>query len=302
MRVALAVNPTSGKGLGARCAGPVTAALREGGLSVEDVSAADAHATRLACRQVLADGVEALIVVGGDGMAHLGVNAVAGSPTPLGIVPAGTGNDNALANDMAKDPVEAARDLARLLRSGSLRRLDAGQVECADGSTHWFLAVLSVGFDALVNERANGWRWPKGPSRYNLAIARELPVFRPLRYRLTFDGAATETAAMLVSVANGPSFGGGMQIAPSARTDDGLFDVVVLRPVPIPEFVKVFPRVFTGRHVSHPKVSIQRAADVQVEVLGRELIAYADGERLGPAPLRCRTHPGAVRLIAPPRP
>jgi diacylglycerol kinase (ATP) len=280
----------------------VTAALRAAGLRVDDVSAADADATLLACRQAIADGVEALIVVGGDGMAHLGVNAVAGGTTPLGIVPAGTGNDSAVANGMAKDPVVAAGDLARLLRAGSLRCLDAGHVECADGSTHWFLAVLSVGFDALVNERANGWRWPKGPSRYNLAIARELPVFRPLRYRLTLDDATTETPAMLVSIANGPSFGGGMQIAPSARTDDGLFDVVVLRPVPIPEFVKVFPRVFTGRHVSHPKVSIERAAEVRVEVLSRELIAYADGERLGPAPLFCRAHPGAVRLIAPPRP
>ena len=176
--------------------------------------------------------------------------------------------------------------------------LDAGRVVTSDGTSRWFLGVLSAGFDSLANERANGWTWPRGPMRYTLAIARELPGFRPLRYQVVLDGVETEELAMMVTLANGPSYGGGLRIAPDAAYDDGLLDVVVVGPVSIPVFVKVFPSVFKGRHVRHPAVSVRRAREVSLATVGRDLIVYADGERIGATPLRCEVVPGAVRVLA----
>lgn len=239
-----------------------------------------------------------MIVVGGDGMVHLGVNACAGTSTPLGVVATGTGNDAARSHGLSLAPLDAARSAAQALLDGRSRATDAARVICADGTRHWYLSVLSLGFDAVVSERANRMHWPKGKARYNLAVARELPVFRPPRYEVLLDGVPLDTRAMLVSIANGPAFGGGMRIAPDARTDDGLLDVVVLRPVPIPEFVQVFPSVFKGTHVRNRNISIHRARQVSVAV-DRPIVAFADGERLGPSPVRCEVVPGALRLLVP---
>jgi diacylglycerol kinase (ATP) len=164
--------------------------------------------------------------------------------------------------------------------------------------TGWFAGVLGAGFDAVVNERANGWARPRGRARYDLAIARELPVFRPRHYRLTLDGQEWAGQAMLVAVANGPAYGGGMRICPDALPDDGLLDVVILEPISRLSFIRLFPRVYSGTHLTHPRVRRFRGRELTVHADG--IIAYADGERLAPLPLTCRVHPGAVRLLGPP--
>ena len=164
------------------------------------------------------------------------------------------------------------------------------------GEAGWFAGVLAGGFDALVNERANQWAWPRGQMRYNLAILRELPGFRAIPYRLTLDGTPVETEAMLVAVANGPAYGGGMKVVPTAVFDDGLLDVLVLSRISIPEFLRVFPRVFSGGHVDHPAVTIHRARSVRLDAAG--IVGYADGERFAPLPLECTAVPGAVSVLS----
>jgi len=241
--------------------------------------------------------VDALVVVGGDGMVNLGVNAVAGTTVPLGIVPAGTGNDIARALGLpVSDWTGAADVIARGLTGGPVRLVDAA---CCTGpdTDRWFAGVLGAGFDAVVNERANHWSWPRGRMRYNLAIARELPVFRPRDYVLELDGQQHRTRAMLVAVGNGPSYGGGMQVVPQAVLDDGLLDVMVLEPVSRLEFLRIFPRVYSGTHVSHPRVLVHRARTVTVRAAG--IVGYADGERFGPLPLVSEAIPGALHLLAP---
>ncbi len=298
MRIAVVANPTSGKGYGRTAAAPALHRLTRSGATVLDISAPTAQAAREEAVRAVQGGVDALVVIGGDGAVHLGVNAVAGTDVPLGIVPAGTGNDIARFLGLTpRDPVGSADRVLEHLEAGEVRTVDAGRARAADGTERWFLGVLSAGFDALVNERANRWRWPKGPVRYNLAIARELPVFRAVRYRLELDGEVEELRGMLVSVANGSSFGGGMRIAPDASMDDGLLDVVVLGPVSTAQFLRVFPTVYTGEHVHHPAVTIRRARTVRVEVPDRPLAVYADGERIGPVPLDCEAVPGAVRVL-----
>jgi diacylglycerol kinase (ATP) len=272
----------------------VAARLREAGHVLVDVSGDTAEAAGDRARAALADGVDTLAVCGGDGMVHLGVGLCAGTDVALAIIAAGTGND--VARELGL-PVHDAAAAARLIDTGRVRSIDAGRAEDDHGVVRWWVGVLGAGFDARVNERANGWSWPTGRWRYVLAVARELPVFRPIPYVVEVDGQRRETGAMLVAVANGPSYGGGMRVCPDAVLDDGLLDVLVLSQISIPAFLRVFPRVFAGTHVRHPAVEILRGR--RVRLVAKGVVAYADGERVGPLPLTCDVVPGALRVLVP---
>ena len=156
--------------------------------------------------------------------------------------------------------------------------------------------MLGSGFDSMVNERANRMTWPRGRSRYNLAILAELRTFRPVPFVLDFEGETWHTEAMLVAVGNGSSYGGGMRVCPGARLDDGLLDVTVLGPISKPEFIRVFPTVYKGTHVNHPAVRVRRTRSVTLRADG--VTAYADGERLSVLPLTCDSVPGALTVYA----
>jgi diacylglycerol kinase (ATP) len=294
-RVAFAGNPRSGAGRGRRAAEvvlPVLAATAD----VEDVTGPDAAVSADKLHAAVEGGVDAVVVSGGDGMVNLAVNAVAGTGTPLGIVAAGTGNDVARELGLPLTVPDAAAAVVRALTGGSRRTVDAARCRDDDGCVRWFAGVLGAGFDAVVNERANGWTWPRGRARYTLAVARELPVFRERHYVLDLDGQVVRARAMLVAIANGPAYGGGMRISPASLFDDGLLDVVVAGPISRLELLRIFPKVFSGRHVDHPRVSLYRAACVRVDSPG--IVGYADGERFGPLPLTCEAVPGALTLLA----
>jgi diacylglycerol kinase (ATP) len=155
---------------------------------------------------------------------------------------------------------------------------------------------VSAGFDAAVNERANAWRWPRGQARYHLAMLRELASFRAINYTVTADGETWQQAAMLISVANGQSIGGGMKVTPDAVLDDGLLDLFIVSRLSRTGLLKVFPKVFSGGHLGHPAVHIRRVR--KVELSADNVVAYADGERIGPLPLTIEVVPGAVRVLA----
>lgn len=293
MRVGLVVNPTAGGGRSAALGRAVGARLRDLGHRTIDLSAPTAVAATARARDAL-PGLDVLAVVGGDGMAHLGVNVLAGSGTPLAVVAAGTGNDIARALDL---PLHDAEGSARTIDAAYSQAVDAARLV---GEPRWFAGVLGAGFDTLVNERANSMRWPRGAGRYPVAIARELPFFRPVDYRLEVDGVVHRTEAMLVAVANVASYGGGMRVCPDARADDGVLDVLVLHRVSRLEFLRVFPRVYRGSHVDHPAVEILRG--VRVGLRARGIVGYADGERWQPLPLTVEAVPGALRVLVPPPP
>ena len=225
-------------------------------------------------------------------MVNLGVNLCAGTATVLAIVAAGTGNDIAQALHL---PLHDPKGAAGVIAGGTVRVIDAGRHTDALGVPHWFAGVLGAGFDSVVNERANTWGWPRGRMRYNLAIARELPVFKPIPYVIEVDGVRHCTHAMLVAVANGPSYGGGMRVCPDARMDDGLFDILVVSRISTIEFLKVFPKVFSGKHLGHPAVQILRGGEVRLEASG--IISYADGERFVPLPMSAQIVPGALNVL-----
>jgi diacylglycerol kinase (ATP) len=290
----LVVNPTSGKNRGMTLGLEVAHRLRAAGHEVLDLSDETYAAARDRALGAIAQGLDVLAVVGGDGMVHLGVNLVAQTPVTLAVIGAGTGNDVARGLGLpVHDPVRAAD----VVTSGVPRIIDAVRHLDAHGASHWYAGVLGAGFDSVVNERANTWPWPKGQMRYNLAILRELPLFRPIPYVVTVDGVRHETRAMLVVVANGPSYGGGMRVAPNAEFDDGLADVVILHEIGTLEFLKVFPTVFKGTHINHPAVEVLRGRNITLEAKG--IVAYADGERFAPLPLTLEMVPGAITVLAP---
>ncbi len=287
--IALLTNPTSGKGKGGRVGDVVAPRLRDAGYDVRELQGRDADEASDLARTCVEDGVETLAVVGGDGMIHLAVQALAGTATRLGVVPAGTGNDVARSLGLpTKDPV-AATDV---IIGGRERRIDLARI-----GHRYYVTVLAAGFDAIVNERANAMTWPKGQMRYNLATLAELRTFKPLSYVLEIDGDQHRFDAMMVAVGNGPSFGGGMRIADGAEMDDGLLDVIAIDPMSKIELIRTFPKLRTGSHIGHPKVTRYRGRSITVAAPG--IVAYADGERMAALPLTVEVVPDALKVLVP---
>jgi diacylglycerol kinase (ATP) len=327
--IGLVVNPTAGRGRG-RAAGARTAdALRAAGHDVHDLSAPSLPLAQESADAAVRDGrVTALVVVGGDGMVHLGVNAVAGTPVPLGVVAVGTGNDFAHALHLptrAVTPcVEALLDAVAHARA---RPVDAAHVTGPHlPAARWYAGVLSAGVDAAVNAHANAATWPRGRARYARSALREISRYRPYGYRVTLDGATGDlpptvagvalrhedgpdgprtvwqSPGALVAVANGPRIGGGIRIAPGAALDDGLLDVVLAGPLTRWHAAATFPGMYAGRHLHRPGVGALRARAVTIEATDAGTNpphAFADGEHLGALPLRTEVVPGALTVLHP---
>ncbi|MFF5976227.1 diacylglycerol kinase [Streptomyces sp. NPDC012769] len=297
--ITLFVNPTAGRGRGAHAAQPAARALRDAGFSVRTVLGHDADDALRRAREAVEGGTGALVAVGGDGMVSLALQAVAGTDTPLGVIAVGTGNDFARCLGLpVRDPAAAGRATADALKGGG-RTVDLGRTGPGQADDRWFGTVLASGFDSRVNDRGNRMRLPAGRFKYDLAILAELAAFRPIPYRIVLDDTTElEIEATLVAVGNGTSYGGGMRICAGAAMDDGLLDVTVVGDCGRAELIKVFPRVYKGTHLDHPKVTVHRVRSITLDAPG--ITGYADGEPVGPLPLTARCVPAALRVLAPP--
>lgn len=294
--IVVAINPSASFGKNVSAGELTVSKLEQAGFTVTALRAESFDLLKGMVNRALALTPDALVVVGGDGMVSLAVNAVAQTSIPFAVVPAGTGNDLARGIGIPVGDINASIDhlLQSLFREPE--RLDLGRITSTDGSTvRWFASILSAGFDAVVNERANAMTWPKGKSRYTLALLRELFAFQAVEYQLTVSGKTRNEKAMLISVANNTSMGGGMKVAPDASMRDGLLDVFVLRPLSKIRFLRLFPRVFAGTHVGEPEVLIERCTQVTIDAPG--IVAYADGERVWELPVNVDVVPAAVRIF-----
>lgn len=268
----LAINPTSGRGKGARIGQQVSNFLADRKLEYKVITGANALQLQDNLKRDSSN-CSGIIAVGGDGLMHMCIQIAAVANLPLIPIPAGTGNDFVRA--LGWNPDKPLDPLWRALNSESTR-IDLGNV---DGE--FFGAIASTGFDSLVNERANKMRWPKGAAKYNVAMALELPKFQPIEYRFVIDGKNYQREAMLIAAGNGSSYGGGMLVCPSADMSDGLIDLMILNPVSKREFIQIFPSVYQGKHIEHPQVEIIQAKEIYLE---SDAVCYADGERIGPLP------------------
>ena len=280
----LLANPTSGGGQGRSVTSVIIRELETLNLTFSDISGTSYESAILNLRSALMGKTpKAVIVVGGDGMVHLAIQELAGTNVPLILIPAGTGNDFARTMNLDLDSPVASLNYALTHQPTSV---DLGRV-----NGRYFAEILSTGFDSMVNERANRMR-VRSKIKYDLAMFLELPIFKPIEYEISVDETRIVTKAMLIAVANGISYGGGMKICPNSDIRDGLFDLMVLEPVSKFEFLKVFPKVFKGKHITHPKVKILQGKKITIN---SQAIAYADGERIGPLPIIAEVVPGALK-------
>ena len=290
----MVVHPASGLGRAGRVAGTVADRLRT---AVDDLVTVEASTVEESHRLMKNAGhLDLLVVVGGDGSAHQGVQFCADTNTPLAIIPAGTGTD--IARTVAgtpQDPLDATDALVRAIKNGSQTTIDLGRV--TDGP--WFAGVLCAGFDSAVNERANRMRWPSGPRRYDLAILAELAKLKPGTLTVEDDGGRTELEATQIAVGNIPFYGGGIPVCPDADPADGLFDVTLLRRASRFDLVKLLPGLRSGNHVHSPIVTTSRTKRIRLgEANG--WVAYADGERIGPLPVEVTCVPNALKVVGRP--
>nr|WP_174267814.1 diacylglycerol kinase family protein [Nocardioides zeae] len=280
-------HPGAGRGRGARARSVVLPRLRDAGFEVLDLVGRDVDEARRLAGAAVADGVEALVACGGDGTVHLALQHVVPAGVPLGVVPAGTGNDLARELGLPADPRAAADRII----AGPRRTLDVARV-----GDRYVATVVACGFDALVAERADAMTWPRGPLRYVAATAVELRSLAPRRYTLELDGRVRTVEGVLAAVGNTSSFGGGLRITEGAEPDDGLLDVVVVRSLDRRGLVRAFPRLYRGTHTTHPAYEHHRVRSATIAAA--DITAYADGEPLGSLPLTVTAVPAALTVIA----
>lgn len=219
-----------------------------------------------------------VIAIGGDGLVNLCLQYLARSGITLGVIPAGTGNDFARAVGVNGLSVNKIFDL---YTKSDPAEIDLGLVK-SQSSERWFVQVLSTGFDAEVNSRANKIRWPKGKSKYTIATVRTLAKFRPITYEIEMDGHKFSQSAMLFTIANGETYGGGMRICPGASNSDGIFELLLVRPVSRFVLLTIFPKVFKGNHIPHQKIDTYQAKEVKISA---STSSYADGEYVANLPI-----------------
>ncbi|MGN6218491.1 MAG: diacylglycerol kinase [Microbacterium sp.] len=299
MRVALLVNPAARAGAHTGAATHAAERLRAPGVQTASLSGGSAAESSQLLRAALEVGVDAVAVAGGDGTVNLALQEVAGTGIPLGIVPSGTGNDFAATLGLRELDVAAAADT---IAAGVTRDIDLARVTRADGSTQYYGSVLASGFDSKVNDRANAMRWPRGGSRYNIAILIEFLTLAGIPYDVEYeraDGTRAQVRGDLVmaTVGNGRTYGGGIPIAPDADPADGLLDLVLVRPAGRLRLLGLLPKVYRGTHASVPEVSITRVRSVRLASPG--VTAYADGDPIGALPLTVDVEPRALRIFTP---
>ena len=288
------VNPAANRGKGAQSGQEVFAALAEQGIQTLDLTSESAAAARAKAERAISDGeISGVIAVGGDGTAQLGVNICVPNQVPLGLIPAGSGNDQARELGIPRDSISKAVEFL-VQHINSPRRVDVMKVRTNDRE-FWSLGSISAGFDALCAERANGLKWPKGSNSYIAAMLLELPKFKPIEYTLVADGIERKLSAMLCGVANVKNFGGGMKISPSSEITDGELEVFILHQVSRPKLLQIFPKVYSGQHVEHQEVEIFKARSVAISNDGYPMTC--DGELIGPAPFSAEVHPGALQVF-----
>ena len=288
-RVALILNPAAGGGRAARTLPAVERTLEAAGVEHTSHHATDVDHARALAREAASDGIVA-VALGGDGL----VGALAGALAPvpgavLGILPCGRGNDLARVLGIPRRPLDACAVLA----GGVEREIDLGAA-----GDHLFAGVASAGFDSDANRIANTAPAWLGQLVYLYGALRALAAWRPATFQIVLDGQEHSFHGYGFAAANSGTYGGGMRVAPEARLDDGMLDIVMISDVAKPRFLVLLPSVFRGTHVRISAVRVLRGRELRVSA-DRPFQVYADGDAVAELPLELRAVPRAIRVLVP---
>jgi diacylglycerol kinase (ATP) len=285
------VNPSAGAGRAGKVVGRVASLLHEAGVEHEIAVSSSGQDLEARVRAAAEAGAETIGCIGGDGTVGLAANGLVGTDTALAIFPSGTADD--FAHAIGLKQLETA---ARAVAEGTIARIDTGRVSVAE-TTRSYVAIASCGFDSEVNEAANAMTLRLGSTgTYVAAVVKTLSRFSPADFTIDVDGEVVRGPHMLVAVGNSISYGGGMQVTPAASLVDGALDVCMLRALSKGAFLRAFPRVFRGTHVSHPAVQMARGKRISIDA-DRHVMVYADGERIGPAPATFEVVPASLSVF-----
>lgn len=287
-RLLVLCNPTAAGGRAARRLPEVEAELRRLDCEFDTVQTLDvAHAGELAAAAGRAG--KTVVAVSGDGLLRPLAAALRDTKGALAVVPAGRGNDFARVIGVPNDPAAAAR----VAVEGVERLIDVAEV-----GGQPYLGIASLGLDSDTNRIANESRMIRGNVVYLYALLRALLSWKSADFTITVDGERHELRGYSVAVANSQAYGGGMYIAPQADLSDGLLDVVSIADIPRPRLLVKLPRLFRGRHIGDPIVTVLRGSEVTVDA-DRPFRVYADGDPVGDLPITMTVHPRCLRVVVP---
>ena len=284
----IVLNRKSGRGRAKKLSQTLISLLDRNEIEYELVDESSAVKTSEKIRDLFLIGdFETLIAIGGDGLVHLCIQEIALKSINFGVIPAGTGND------FARCIGVYGKSVAEIFEgyvSYQPKKLDLGRISSTN-KIEWYVQVLSTGFDANVNALANTFSWPRGKAKYTIATLLILSKFKSIKYTFDIDGVSFSQQGMLLTVANGSNYGGGMKISPKSLNSDGLLDLILVKPVSRLTLLRIFPRVFSGRHIDHPKVNSYSGKRVQISA---DTSAFADGEFISPLPIEIEVVTGAL--------
>jgi diacylglycerol kinase (ATP) len=232
--------------------------------------------------------ISTVIAFGGDGLVSICLQLIALKNIGLMVIPCGTGNDFSRSIGVLG---RSEQEIFDLITKNQSQAIDVARAKYHNGEK-WYLQIMSTGFDAKVNALANKIKWPNGRAKYTIAMLIILFKFKQIQYEITFNDEKKVVHAMLALVANGSSYGGGMKISPHSSYIDGELDLLYVEPVSRLTLLSIFPRVFSGTHINHPKVKVFRSKEF---TLRAQTKAYADGELIGDLPVNVKVVPKAIK-------
>ena len=331
-------NPISGKGNAKNVAEQAYAALTESGGQGQLVFTSASGDARRFAQEAVAGGVRSVIACGGDGTLHEVVNGIATVPdVTLGVLPCGRGNDFAAAIGVPLKPEAAIAtllsgsaihvDLGHCYNSGQQSAVSCQEegsrqqatvdnqqrdIEAETGTVHattadsrkpmadcYFTTIATCGYDTEVSRRAaKGTPLFAGTASYAYAAVETLFYYEPPFVRLEGDFGIHEGPILLAATGITNRYGGGFQIVPNARIDDGLFDVCIIRPVSSLTVLRLMVTLFWGGHVSHPAVSMHQTRTLTIET-DTPMLLYADGEPMCETPATIEIIKGGLVVMAP---
>jgi YegS/Rv2252/BmrU family lipid kinase len=242
-----------------------------------------------ATKKNLKNGFTNFIGVGGDGTIHYMANILAGTDKNLGVIPTGSGNDIAVNLGLPSD----VKSCCRIIKKGATKRLDLGLIN----DKYYYLCIAGSGFDSQVNDLANNTRLPlKGPAKYSYSVYKTLITFKSKKFFMDYNNSQREVFGMMITASNMPSYGGGMRITPDADPEDGLFDICIIKRMSKLHFIKVFPKVYEGKHIEDSNVEIFRTSYLKLDSEYRFSV-FADGEYICKLPASFKVAPKKLNFI-----